>query len=65
MVRGWRTAHEGRVGGTDAERRVVKKLNCQDVLDQLSDYLEEDVAIELRTQIEAHLIPGVVPPPSR
>lgn len=33
----------------------MKKLNCQEVLDQLSDYLEEDVAIELRTQIEAHL----------
>jgi hypothetical protein len=33
----------------------VKKLNCQEVLDQLSDYLEADVAAELRTQIEAHL----------
>lgn len=33
----------------------MKKLNCQDVLDQLSDYLEEDVAAELRTQIESHL----------
>lgn len=33
----------------------MKKLNCQEVLDQLSDYLEEDVAAELRTQIESHL----------
>lgn len=33
----------------------MKKLNCQDVLDQLSEYLEEEVAIELRSQIEAHL----------
>jgi len=33
----------------------VKKINCQEVLDQLSDFLEEDVASELRSQIEAHL----------
>ena len=33
----------------------MKKLNCQDVLDQLADYLEEDVALELRSQIEVHL----------
>jgi hypothetical protein len=34
---------------------VVKKMNCQEVLDQLSDFLEEDVALELRSQIESHL----------
>ncbi len=33
----------------------MKKLSCQEVLDQLSDFLEEDVAAELRTEIEAHL----------
>ena len=33
----------------------MRKLNCQDVLDQLSDFLEEDLAAELRQQIEAHL----------
>ena len=33
----------------------MKKLNCQEVLDQLSDFLEEDVAAELRAQIEGHL----------
>lgn len=33
----------------------MKKLNCQEVLDQLSDFLEEDVATELRSQIEVHL----------
>lgn len=33
----------------------MRKLNCQEVLDQLSDFLEEDVAAELRTEIEAHL----------
>ena len=37
------------------EREEVKKLNCQDVLDQLSEYLEADVAAELRSQIEVHL----------
>jgi RNA binding exosome subunit len=47
--------HEFREEGAARERSVVKKLNCQEVLDQLSDYLEEDVAAELRTQIEAHL----------
>jgi hypothetical protein len=33
----------------------VKELNCQEVLDQLSDFLEEDVAAELRQEIETHL----------
>lgn len=30
-------------------------MNCQEVLDGLSDYLEEDVAAELRSRIESHL----------
>jgi RNA binding exosome subunit len=47
--------HEVRGCGAGAERRLVKKLSCQEVLDQLSDYLEEDAAAELRTQIESHL----------
>lgn len=46
---------EGRAAGAGAERRGVKKLNCQEVLDQLSDFLEEDVAAELRLEIESHL----------
>lgn len=33
----------------------MKKLNCQEVLDQLSDFLEEDLALELRQQIDSHL----------
>ena len=33
----------------------MKKLSCQEVLDQISDFLEEDVAAELRSEIEAHL----------
>lgn len=47
--------HEFEVFGAARERGIVKKLNCQEVLDQLSDYLEADVAAELRTQIESHL----------
>lgn len=47
--------HEFHGDGAARERSVVKKLNCQEVLDQLSDYLEADVAAELRTQIESHL----------
>lgn len=47
--------HEGHGYGAGPERGAVKKLNCQEVLDQLSDFLEEDVAAELRTEIETHL----------
>jgi RNA binding exosome subunit len=53
--RRWRKGHDGHGCDAGAERAGVKKINCQEVLDHLSDYLEEDVAAELRTQIEAHL----------
>lgn len=33
----------------------MRKLNCQEVLDQLSEFLEEEVAAELRAEIESHL----------
>lgn len=47
--------HEGHGTGAGGGRGTVKKMNCQEVLDQLSDFLEEDVAAELRTEIETHL----------
>jgi len=46
---------DGHGTAAGARHGGVKKLNCQEVLDQLSDYLEEDVAAELRLQIESHL----------
>lgn len=34
----------------------MKKLTCQEVLDQLEGYLDdEEVRVQLRTEIEAHL----------
>jgi hypothetical protein len=50
-----RTRDAGQARVAVRERGEVKKLNCQDVLDQLSEYLEADVAAELRSQIEVHL----------
>jgi predicted anti-sigma-YlaC factor YlaD len=33
----------------------VKRLSCQEVLDQLSDYLDEDARAELVQQVDVHL----------
>ena len=33
----------------------MKRLTCQEVLDQLSDYLDDDARAELTQQVEVHL----------
>jgi predicted anti-sigma-YlaC factor YlaD len=33
----------------------VKRLSCQEVLDQLSDYLDEDARAELIKEVDGHL----------
>jgi predicted anti-sigma-YlaC factor YlaD len=33
----------------------VKRLSCQEVLDQLSDYLDEDARAELIKEVDDHL----------
>jgi anti-sigma factor (TIGR02949 family) len=33
----------------------VKRLSCQEVLDQLSDYLDDDARAELVQQVDVHL----------
>jgi len=33
----------------------VKRLSCQEVLDQLSDYLDEDARAELIQEVDGHL----------
>ena len=33
----------------------MKKLSCQEVLDQLWEYLDEDARAELRTEIDGHV----------
>jgi len=35
--------------------KMVAGLSCQDVLDRLSDYLDGDLAAEVRTAVEAHV----------
>lgn len=34
---------------------VTKKLSCQEVLDQLWEYLDEDARAELRAEIDSHV----------
>jgi anti-sigma factor RsiW len=38
-----------------ARRSAVKRLSCQEVLDQLADYLDEDARAELVQQVDSHL----------
>lgn len=47
--------HETDGNGAGPGCGVVRKLNCQEVLDQLSVFLEEELAAELRAEIETHL----------
>ena len=38
-----------------ARRHAVKRLSCQEVLDQLADYLDDDARAELVQQVDSHL----------
>ena len=42
-------------GLQDPGRRAVKRLSCQEVLDQLSDYLDDEARAELVEQVDVHL----------
>lgn len=34
---------------------MVRRLTCQEVLDQLSDYLDEEARVELVLEVDAHI----------
>jgi len=38
-----------------AGRHAVKRLSCQEVLEQLADYLDEDARAELVQQVDSHI----------
>ena len=50
------TSWAGRNRDNDgADHETVMKLTCQEVLDQLWEYLDEDARAELKSQINTHL----------
>ena len=38
-----------------SDQHTVKKLSCQEVLDQLADYLDADAQAELVAQVDMHV----------
>jgi anti-sigma factor (TIGR02949 family) len=51
-----RFAYEAdRIGARDPGWRTVKRLSCQEVLDQLSEYLDDEARAELVQQVDVHL----------
>ncbi len=50
-----RRTREGDGRHDDRGSRAVSKLSCQEVLDQLWEYLDEEARTELASQINEHL----------
>lgn len=46
----------GRVGAVATQKGVINMLDCHQVLSELSNYLDDDVSLELAGAIAQHLV---------